>query len=251
MPQPLSIVCAHAKVSFHHKHSTNKPELAVLVTSIFARWAWIEHQLSVLLLFILGADAKPAFAMFSILNTQRLQERAIQAAAEAALPADQLEVFLAVMSVTDTVQKDRHKLAHWIWGTCPELPDHLLLANPDALKEGEFQRAKVLAAPPPGGMDPGEFNKLFETDPSQIFVYSKSDLERIERDLQEAVGMLVMFRMYLNPPYTEELSALLKAKGADHLGTRAQALDVLQSLRLFREALDRARATKSNPEAPA
>lgn len=253
MPQPLSKVRPDAKVSFHHKHSTNKPELAALVASIFARWAWIEHQLSILLLFVLGANAKPAFAMFSILNTQRLQERAIEAAAEAALPESQLEIFLAVMSVTDIVQKDRHRLAHWIWGTCPELPEHLLLANPDTFKELEFQRAHVLANPPPGGMDPAEFDKLFKIDPTQILVYSKADLERSERDLQETVGMLVLLRIYLNPPFTEEYAALLRAKGAPDpfLETSAQALERLSKLRLFQDAMARAKATKSSPEATA
>ena len=89
MPQPLSKVCPNATVSLHLDHSTNKPELAILVTGIFARWAWIEQSISGLLLHILGAEAKPALAMFSVLNGQRLQMSAVKAAAEAALPSDQ------------------------------------------------------------------------------------------------------------------------------------------------------------------
>jgi hypothetical protein len=67
----------------------------VLVNGIFARWAWIEYSLSVLLLNILGAEAKPALAMFSVLNGQRLQMSAVKAAAKAALPFDQFEIFAA------------------------------------------------------------------------------------------------------------------------------------------------------------
>lgn len=252
MPQPLSKVCPKAKVSLHHKHSTNKPELAVLVTSIFARWAWIEHQLSVILLFILGADAKPAFAMFDILNTQRLQMSATQAAAKAALPTDQFIVFTAAMLVAEKVQKDRNRLAHGIWGTCPELQDRLLIADPDHLKEREFHRAEVLAKPPLEGMDRTEFDNLFRVDPAHVFVYSEADLKRIEMELQEAVGMLVLLRTYLKPPFTEGEAEVLKAKGVppDFAATRSQALEKLSELRLFREALARAKGTKSTPEAP-
>jgi hypothetical protein len=250
MPQRLSNVRPNAKVSLHHKHSTNKPELAVLVTSIFARWAWIEHQISVILLFILGAEAKPAFAMFDILNTQRLQMSAIQAAAKVALPIDQFEVFTAAMLVTDIVQKDRNRLAHWIWGTCPELPDRLLLADPDHLREKEFLRADVTARRPVGGLDPSEFDRLFEVNPAEVFVYSKTDLERIERDLAQAVGMIAYLRLYLNPPFTEEAAARLKLLDLPNFCcTRSQALDGLSKLHLFQEALARAKSTQNTPEA--
>ena len=107
------------------------------------------------------------------------------------------------------------------------------------------------ARPPSGGLDPSRFDKLFELNPAEVFVYSKSDLERIERDLQEAVGMLVFLRLYLNPPFTEEAAAQLKLKGVpDFCCTRSQALDGLSKLHLFRESLDRAKATKNTPEAP-
>ena len=82
-----------------------------------ARWAWIEYSLSVLLLKILGAEAKPALAMFSVLNGQRLQVSAVKAAARAAIPIDQFEIFATAISAIDSVKKDRDRLAHWIWGT--------------------------------------------------------------------------------------------------------------------------------------
>lgn len=137
MPQPLSKVCSKAKVSLHLDHSTNKPELAVLVSGIFARWAWIEHSLSILLLHVLGAEAKPALAMFSVLNTQRLQLSAVGAAAQSVLSSEEFETFTAVMSAVGKVQTDRNRLAHWVWGTCPELPDCLLLVKPESLKAQE------------------------------------------------------------------------------------------------------------------
>jgi hypothetical protein len=227
MPQPLSKVCPKATVSLHLEHSTNKPELAVLVSGVFARWAWIEHSISVLLLHILGAEAKPALAMFSVLNGQRLQMSAVRAAAKAALPPDQFEIFAAVMSVIECVQKDRNRLAHWIWGSCPELPDSLLLANPESLKTREIRMeehtsrvkahtskikehaAKIKETFGVGQMrefskalfkagdqmawfgQRDNFEEIVTLDPSNIFVYSKQDLERSKRDLGETMGSTV------------------------------------------------------------
>jgi hypothetical protein len=62
------------------------------------------------------------------------QMSSLAAAAKAALPPDQFEIFAAIMSAVDRVQNERNRLAHWVWGTCPELPDRLLLANPEILK---------------------------------------------------------------------------------------------------------------------
>lgn len=147
------------------------------------------------------------------------------------------------MSVLDCVQKDRNRLAHWVWGTCPELP--LLLANPESLKAREIQREETLARVKNTlWWTADRMKELYALDHSEIFTFSKDDLERTKRDLGEAVGMLVMFQVYLNPRYPDD--ALPKDF---YLGTRAQALDELSKLRLFREALERARDTKNNPQA--
>ena len=275
MPQPLSKVCPKATVSLHFEHSTNNPDLAILVTGIFARWAWIEHSISSLLVHILGAEAKPALAMFSLLNGQRLQMSAVKTAAKAALPSDQFKILDAVVSAIECVQKDRNRLAHWIWGTCPELPGRLLLADPETLKAqdiriaehitkvkksksrlmehaGEVEKnfadsparkmAKVLISMKEdlaldfALMVEEETADIFRLDHSGILVYSKQDLERSKRDLGEMVGMLTMLRVYLEPPFPDG-----KAPEGVPFATRAQALGKLSKLRLFREAQDRAK----------
>jgi hypothetical protein len=242
MPQKLSNVCTEATVSFHFGHSTNKPELAELTAGIFARWAWIEHQLSLLLLFVLGAEAKPALAMFSVLTTQRLRGNATSAAAKAALPRKKFEIFRAVMGVIERVANDRHRLAHWLWATSPELPHALLLADPDHMKTKEMQRAEKRWSTKPD--DP---TKLFLPDPSEILVYTKKDLERVKRDMGEASVALVWLRYFLSPLLDFETGRKLRARGEKGpLGTSSEALDELMKLRLFREELDRLRRTHAS-----
>jgi hypothetical protein len=48
MPQPFSRIVRDAKISLVDT-LTDKPDMAVLVTDIFAIWAHIEYQLSLLL----------------------------------------------------------------------------------------------------------------------------------------------------------------------------------------------------------
>ena len=134
MPQPLNRVISNGefrpkKARPNESVLNDKPELAKLVASIFELWASIEGSLSLLLVSVLGADAEPAIAMFATLRAQHLQMGALEAAAKAALSPNDFDVFCAAIRMTDSVQTPRNHLAHWIWGTCEQLPDALLLAD--------------------------------------------------------------------------------------------------------------------------
>ena len=88
MPQPLNRVISNGEFSpigIRPNESgilDDKPELAKFVASIFGLWATIEHNLSLLLVSVLGADAEPAIAMFATLTAQRQQMGALEAAAK-------------------------------------------------------------------------------------------------------------------------------------------------------------------------
>jgi hypothetical protein len=143
MPQPLNRVIPDGSFEPDSKVLDDKPEMAKLVAGIFSRWASIEQRLSLLLVRILGADAKPAIAMFSTLTAQHLQMGALEAAAEAALSPDEFDAFLSTLSVTNSVQTPRNHLAHWVWGKCDKLPDALLLGDPKGMKNAD-QKASLL-----------------------------------------------------------------------------------------------------------
>ena len=115
--------------------------MAVLVSKIFAQWAMVEFQLSLLLMRVLGADAAPALSMHEALTAQHLQVRALHAAAEAALALD---------------QEQRHalrQLRKHNAQTALDIMDEILagnIATLDLEKYGEVQepvRAYVLLTP--------------------------------------------------------------------------------------------------------
>lgn len=250
MPQPLAIVCPDATVTLSPHSLDDKPDLAKLVCWAIATAAEIEHELSLLLVRVLGADEAPAIAMFDVLRGDYIRAKALGAAANARLNEEQSRVFEAVTSIAAAAQRDRHKLAHWIWGSCPELPNSLLVANPKFLRWQDIERRKtrkpvtlseVLAggAPIPDDL----MSRLFDFDKSEILIYDRADLLRVSRDLGEAKMALFLFQFYLRPLIRNRLAedAVGIAEPLDQvvkdLETSEGVLRQLSELRLFREAL--------------
>ena len=183
MPQPLNRVIRNGEFRPNESVLNDNPELAKLVASIFGLWASMQHSLSLLLTSVVGADAEPAIAMFATLTAQRQQIGTLEAAAKAALSPNEFDVFRAAISMTESVQTPRNHLAHWIWGTCEQLPDALLLAEPKAQKDRE--RKLKLAFERPAGPDVNEIINLNRYDLATVLVYRRGDLERAKRDLED------------------------------------------------------------------
>jgi len=213
------------------------PELAKLVTSIFALWASIEHSLSLLLTSVLGADAEPAIAIFATLRGERPQLDALEAAAKAA----RFDVFRAAISMTDSVRRARNHLAHWIWGTCKQLPDALLLAEPKAQKDRE--RELNLAFERAGGPDVKEIINLERYNSATVLVYRRGDLERAKRDLEDAERITALLTVYLDRQVCRWASDTFEGQRVAAL--REVVFQDFYDKRLFREAFDRIRADRA------
>ena len=245
MPQPLSTFSKVHSITFDTNALNNRPKMAILVASIFAASASVDHELSLLLVRVLGAEAAPALAIFSVLESQNLQRKALAAAASAHFEKSpsEFEIFSAVISAAECAQADRHRLAHGVWAKSEQLPDALLVVDPKALKDNTTAMKELRRGPGPKA---DNALKRVITLFDDIFVYKIADLERARRDLKEAEGVMSQYNVYLDPPATEEHAA----KYGLTVGTSAEALRLLSTLRLFREALDRVRdkAAKNNPQ---
>jgi hypothetical protein len=247
MPQPINKVVPDPRVILDTDALEEKPDLAILVVKIFAVWANIERRLGVLLVHLLGADQVHAHAIFSILQTQALQTKAMEAAAKSALSSDDLEVFDAVLTVVSSVQKTRNRLAHWPLGKCVQRPDLLVLADPDGLKDWDTRYAAHFQS-----LKPGEapFWGSVSVDPSKFYGYSKADLEREVRDLSEAEIIAFLLKSYLDPSFAVAHAKLFNEPDDPEV-IRAQVFHQLSERRLFAEALAQIRARrKSTPPRP-
>jgi hypothetical protein len=249
MPQPINKILPKPRVVLDTDVLDEKPDLAVLVVKIFAVWASIERRLSVLLVHLLGADSVHAHAIFSILQTQALQTKAMEAAAKSALTADELDLFNAFLTVISGVQKTRNRLAHWSWGKCVQRPDLLVLGDPDGLRDRDTRMAAHYQSL---RQDASllEIANAIQFDLSKFYGYSKADLEREVRDLLEAEQIGFFFQNYLDPSFSVAHAKLFnESDSPDQI--RAQALRQLNEKRLFREALARRLASQqSTPPQP-
>jgi hypothetical protein len=245
MPQPINRIVPNARVILDTDVLSEKPDIAVLVVRVFAIWAAIERHLNVLLVRLLGADSVPALAMFSILQTQALQTKALDAAAKSTLSPEDLDIFSASLAVANSVQKTRNRLAHWAWGKCTERPDLLVLGDPEGLKERDTRVAAHYQSLKPGAPNLLETYNIVRFDLSKFYGYTKTDLEREVRDLLEADEIVFLYGIHLDPSFS-----MAHAKAFDepesHDEIRAQVLQQLNGKRLFREALAQIRASRQS-----
>jgi hypothetical protein len=136
--------------------------------------------------------------MFSTLIAQHLQLGALEAAAKVALSDEEYDVFKAAATATNRVQTPRNHLAHWIWASCPELPDALLLADPKAAKERDREFLLALERYDTQGMNAAETAALNNYDASKVLVCREGDLARANRDLEEASLTAFLVVIYLD-----------------------------------------------------
>ena len=140
---------------------------------------------------MLGTKEPVALAMFSALHSPSSQKDALDAAAKAAYENNKegFKVYSAVAGAAYSAGKKRHKIAHWLWGKCVNLPDAFLLADPDALSESEKRWFEHRAGLHQNELKTPEDARMWMArmglDHERILVYRIADLQRDLADLQE------------------------------------------------------------------
>jgi hypothetical protein len=172
------------------------PALSARAARCFALGAQIESLYGLILTTMLDADAKPAAAMYRSLTSLNAQSAAVQAAAEAVLNDDELDVLAAISSLCNRAMKHRHRLAHWIWGSSFAYPEAIILIDPVVLLE--FETGAVRFTSPHDGRG------LLDPFPvSSCYVYDEDALEEAVRNLAEAERLLAEFRVSVIPGVRE------------------------------------------------
>ena len=170
MPQRISNIHPKPEVLFTTYGCREQPELAGLVMQTIEIWSRIDFTRTTLLAEFLKADFDVVHSMFNALTADSAKRSVIKAAGRAALKDDNegQSFFLAVMKFCDSEQKTRHKFAHWIWTTSPDLPDALVLVKPTMLVQAHFELLDSVLTKPPGPLNIGPFE--------DIYIYTKIDL---------------------------------------------------------------------------
>jgi len=237
MPQRITAFVKDPHIVLDVNVLAYKPDMAALVCQIFAGWSSVERELSVLLVRLLGADAAPALAIFSILQTQSLQTKAIEAAAQSMMSPSEFQIFSAVLQVVEAVKKTRNKLAHWAWARCEEHPEFILLGDPNSWKQREKRMASHFQKLIPGQADPSETWNAIQFDDGSFLAYRKADLEREVRDLTAADRLLLLYGIYLDPSPAVAQLASNTPMTKEYL--REHTMEAMLGIPMFKEALNR------------
>ncbi len=180
--QPISRVRPNTVMMSFGQDTTMglRPKIAVLIAECIVKWANIETMLGILLTLLMETDAKATLAMYAALENRAAQLRMLEAAAKSKLSQDHFDVYTVMFQqFVKPALRERDKLAHWCWGCSPEMPDALLLMEPD-----EKTMMHVEAIDPPA---PAKFDR------DKIFVLTKQDMERMDMRLLAVTNHVSFF----------------------------------------------------------
>lgn len=194
-PQPLLSKCRDATLSADYLALRQHPTLAASIAEITATWAQIECNLGVILARMLGAAARASMAMYGALKSTA-QMAALQAAADATLTPERLELFGVMIAVVKRAAFKRNRVVHWLWGELPQVPNALVLTPPEAVLGLHTKNAEYLADFKAGRPVPDP-STLAPLDLSKSFVYQEKDFAEIIDELTKVHYLTASFALML------------------------------------------------------
>jgi hypothetical protein len=165
--------------------------------------------------------------MYSGVENRAAQIRLIKSAAKATVTAEHFEVFSLLFSlVLKPAMTERDKMAHWTWGYSDELPDALLISEPEYTLESLMHVLEFF---------PGIESASVKQDFDRIFVVRDGDLDATIQRSTTAKNYLRLAMGTVwdhNPPLR-----------------RAEYLQQLSDVPPIREGLERLNARRKRNEA--
>jgi hypothetical protein len=193
-PQPLSRVRPNAIVMASPDAIVLRPKLAPLIAEIIARWADIEANIGSILSYILRAEAAPTAAMLYAIRSSSAQIEMVLAAGSVKLFDPELEIFEAVIQTAKTVAKKRNHIAHHVWAYTTELPEALLLIEPEAYSDMFVELQEAFKLPSAGWT-------FLHPDRERTWVYRENDFLQIITDLKTVARCTTFLINYLQPKH--------------------------------------------------
>lgn len=190
MPQPLASVAPNASYSLGSNidsPSRTRPLLALQAMNVVAEWALLEGFVNGMFVQMLESSATSSAAIFSTIRSQQGQRDAIRAVAEANLDDEMRDIVHAAMSVYERASKTRNRIVHWIWGTCEDIGDGVLLCDPLA-------SATFAAATKEYNEKVASHNLRISDQPNlnlkKVFVYKSEDFSESSQRIQRAIHIV-------------------------------------------------------------
>ena len=132
-PQPLSRVVRGDTLMRIDRVFQERPGLHGYVAEVVRLGALIDYTWSLVLIGLLKADRRTGVAMYQALTSAEAKRAALVAAATSRLQADDVMLFKACLRAGEAVRRVRNNFAHRIWAYSQDVPDALLLCDPEDL----------------------------------------------------------------------------------------------------------------------
>jgi hypothetical protein len=172
-PQLLSRVRPQATILVTTKALKLRPKLAPFIAEIIGGWASLEVTASIILGHVLQTDAAPIAAMLHAINSASARISMMESAGAAKLLDPELELFQAFMKIIRAAARKRNPIAHHIWGYTEELPEALLLIEPEAQLDVSVRAQNTIR-----GFST-ETHLVLQPDRDRVWVYREGDFTEI------------------------------------------------------------------------
>lgn len=168
-----------------------RPKLAFLALRIISAWSILDTYVSRIFVALVGGNPQPALDIYLALDSANVRHDALKAAAKG-LEKEQRKVLSALLHLYKERGKERHKIAHHLWGIAPLEEDAVLLMDPrHYIAAQEDQQALI----------------------DRAVVYEEADFLKALKEIEELSKWLHEFFFLIGPfkHRADELLARLKS----------------------------------------
>jgi hypothetical protein len=180
-PQPLGRVKPDARLHIGPLKPAGAfdPELCRLATYVISLWSYTEAGLLRMASAFLKAEQRVVTSMLQAVKNTEGRRAAVRAAAEHCLveSPDDLRFFIAALDSLEIAERLRHRYAHYIWASSPDIPGAVILIDPRLLERAHAVEAEGVTEQ--GWLAAGATH----FDRMKALVYRKEDLNA---DVSEA-----------------------------------------------------------------
>lgn len=217
MPRKLSTVrpVPEPNLLSFGEAASHRHQMAQLGMQVISEWSSVDLVVNGIFVAMLGANPRPAAAMFDSLKAAGKRD-ALEAVAELFFRdnPERLDTFAALSELYGRVAEQRNRVAHWMWGHHPALPEDVLLADTSRFLAGQVKRsitrqtplAELLKNHTPGKPIGRIFEPIVEYD--GVHVYTRQDFMDIRGRIGDLENWLARFQMVVDHQAYHRDSAL-------------------------------------------
>jgi hypothetical protein len=191
-PQPLSRIKPGLKYRLHFDNFDERPAVAQAIAECIATWSRVECAYGHLFISLLQTNERKGAELYASFDSGHSKRVAITALAVGSLHEQKVELLRRLISHTNSQEKIRNKIAHWIWGTADELKDSMVICDPKSIWAHTGKNLSGIRA------KPGEmFLFMPYLDSRVVFSYSKRDLQEDAKAFASLAVLVEKFPFFL------------------------------------------------------